>query len=233
MDEENQDVEVEETTEESSPEVNEATEEESTDTPTDESLNQSTEEAPTQDEPKPKEERRGSKASERIQQLIAERNELARKLAGNNQPEQPAYDGVDESSIDPDKFATSVVQKARQEARQEINYQNSLAQAASQFPMVAQSDLVGGRATALMAEGYTPFQAAEMATLEFQQTIETELSKSKIRSTADQRIRQNTGIPSAGRPAPSATFSDTEIANMSPAEYAKNRTAILKQNGIS
>ena len=222
---EEESVQVEETTEVSQPEVN--TEE--TEALTEETQEQSSEETETTAEvetevaPEPK----VSRANERIRELVAQKKELEAQLKSR----EPEIEGVDADGIDPNKFAESLIKKAESVADRKYSYNKAIDEATHKFPEVTENDLVGTRATALMSEGYSPVQAAEIATLEWREQIEKETKKSAQRQQAGAKVRQQASLQSAGKSSPtgSGSFTRSEITNMSASEYTKNAKAINAQ----
>jgi len=214
--EEESSVEVEETTEESLPETNaeesEASEETSqeSDTPSEETINTAEEEAE-----KPK-----SRASERIRELIAQKKALEAQV------QRQEIEGVDETGIDPTRFAQSVEQRANQSAANIAQSTIDYYEAEREFPLVKDNNMVRSRAAVLVDDGYTYRQAAEIATLEW-----NEATGDNKRRQASTNLRQTTQIPSAGKTKvqSSDTFTRAEIAKMSPQEYVKNQNAIQAQ----
>jgi len=223
--EEETSVEVEKTTEESQPEANleeaEASEEQSEDT-----SSEGTENTAEVESKAP----RTSRANERIRELIAQKKELEAQLSVK--PQEPNIEGVDETGIDPNRFAESVLRQAEQKADQRYIFNRAIDEATRRFPEVAKNDLVGTRATALMSEGYDPIQAAEIATLEWREQLEMVNRKSTQRQNAGARMRQGASMSSAGQSGSTSGsdhFTRSEIAKMTPDEYEKNAKAIQSQ----
>lgn len=194
------------------------------DTPSDETENQAEAEA----------ERPVSRASKRIRQLVAEKKAAEMALARERAMSQQAtsqLEGVEPDGLDPNKYAESVARLAEQRADQRYYYNRELDAAAHKFPIVAQDELVGTRATALMNAGYSPMQAAELATLEYQESVKKATQEQKTRKAADQRLRTGATLTNAGRSQSkeSGLFTRSEIAEMSTQEYAKHQDAIQKQ----
>lgn len=214
--EEETSVEVEETTEESLPETN-AEESEALEETTQES-NTSSEETETtakEEAEKPK-----SRASERIRELIAQKKALEARV------QKREIEGVDETGIDPTRFAQSVEERAGQSAAETAKAEIEYYRAEQDFPLVKDNTMVRSRAAVLVDDGYSPYQAAEIASLEW-----TESTGGNKRQKASASMRQSTQIPSAGKTnvKTSDTFTRSEIANMSPQEYVKNQKAIQDQ----
>lgn len=223
--EEERSVEVETTTEESQPEVN--TEE--AEAPESESeVGESSEGTENTAEAEPEKPQKESRASERIRELIAQKKELEARLA---KAPETHIEGVDESGIDPNRFAESVLKQAEAKSDQRYSYNRSIDEARQKFPEVAENELVGTRATALMSDGYTPIQAAEIATLEWRDQIDKAAKKSAQRQNAGDKMRQGASMSAAGKAdkASSGRFTRSEIAAMTPAEYTKNARAIQTQ----
>ncbi len=225
MEEENG-VQVEETTEVSQPEVN--TEE--VEAPTEETQVESSEVTENTAEAEP-ETPKTSRATERIRELIAQKKELEAQNRALKAQSEPQLDGVDETGIDPNRFAESVLKQAEARADQKYSYNRQIDEATQKFPIVAENELVGTRATALMQEGYSPVQAAEIASLEWQDATEKEISRSTQRKQAGANLRAEASIQSAGKAVKtdSGNFTRAEIINMSPADYTKNASAIQAQ----
>lgn len=222
-------VEVEKTTRESQPEENpeeaEAPEEQSEGSSSEETLNTAKEES---GKPEPKR----SRASERIRELNAQKKALEARLQ-QQQIQEPQLEGVDETGIDPQRYAESVKEQARREALNAVQLSQEFNQAFQQFPVVKENNLVRARAAELFDEGYTPVQAAEIASLEFEETQTALSQKSTTRQVAKQKSREGTYIPSAGRPVrEDSEFTEEEISKMSIDEYERNKDAIFKQYGI-
>jgi len=223
--EEETSVQVEETTEESQPETNaeetEASEEQSEDISSEETENTAQVESE-----KPQ---RESRATERIREFFAQKKELEAQLRERTQ--EPQIEGVDETGIDPNRFAESVLKQAEKKADSRYQYNRALDEATRKFPIVAENELVGTRATALMSEGYSPIQAAEIAALEWQDQTEKIIKSSSQRRDAGDKMRQGASINAAGKATSSGSgnFTRSEIANMTPAEYTKNAKAIQMQ----
>lgn len=220
-------VQVEQTTEETQPEAN--TEEAETpevvaEEPTEDISPEEVENTVKAEPEAPK-----SRASERIRELVAQKKELEARL--QKQEQEPQIEGVDETGIDPSRFAQSVMRKAENVADQKYNYNRSIDEARQKFPEVAENELVGTRATALMGEGYSPVQAAEIATLEWKEATDREIKKSTQRKNAGENMRANAVIPSAGKTVKQSdgTFTRAEIAKMTPQEYTRNAPAIQSQ----
>ncbi len=169
-----------------------------------------------------------SRASERIRELIAQKKELEARLA---KAPETHIEGVDESGIDPNRFAESVLKQAEAKSDQRYSYNRSIDEARQKFPEVAENELVGTRATALMADNYTPLQAAEIATLEWREQIDRAAKKSAQRQNAGEKMRQGASMSAAGKAdkASSGSFTRADIAAMTPAEYTKNAKAIQTQ----
>jgi len=221
--EEEKSVEVEETTEESQPEEKpeetEASEEASEDTSSEE-----TEKPAEVETEKPQKE---SRASGRIRELISQKKELEAQLA---EAPKPQLEGIDETGIDPNRFAESVIKQAEEKSDKRYSYNRALDEATRQFPEVADNQLVGTRATALMSEGYNPIQAAEIATLEWNEQVGKATAKSTQRQNAGAKMRQGASM-SAGKSnqAGSSSFTRADIDKMTPQEYTKNAKQIQTQ----
>lgn len=215
--EENESVEVEETTEESLPEENteeaEAPEvEESTEESSEETEN--TAEAETEQPKK-------SRASERIRELVAQKKALEAQLRDR----EPEIEGVDETGIDPNKFADSLSKRTASSAQKVAQETLEYFRAEQDFPVVKDNTFVRSRAGELVDQGFSPYQAAEIAALEWQETTGQE-----TRKKATSNLKQKSQIPSAGKKQSTSTgFSRAEIAKMSPQEYVKNEAAIQAQ----
>lgn len=216
--EEEMSVEVEETTGESQPEVN--TEE--AEAPEAEA-EESSEETGNTAEAEPEAPKRTSRASERIRELVAQKKELEARL----QKQTPQLEGVDETGIDPERFAQSVERRATQTADEAARAALEYYKAETEFPLVKDNTMVRSRASVLVDEGYTPTQAAEIATIEWNETTGNQSAR---RKEASAKMRQTTQIPSAGKAVQSSdTFTRAEIAKMSSSEYVKNASAIQAQ----
>lgn len=215
--EENESVEVEETTEESLPEENteeaEAPEvEESTEESSEETEN--TAEAETEQPKK-------SRASERIRELVAQKKALEAQLRDR----EPEIEGVDETGIDPNKFADSLSKRTASSAQKVAQETLEYFRAEQDFPVVKDNTFVRSRAGELVDQGFSPYQAAEIAALEWQETTGQE-----TRKKATSNLKQKSQIPSAGKKQSSSSgFTRAEIAKMSPQEYVKNEAAIQAQ----
>lgn len=222
--EEERSVEVETTTEESQPEV----QPEETEAPQEETQEQSSEGTENTAEVEPEAPKKESRASERIRELIAQKKELEARLA---KAPETHIEGVDESGIDPNRFAESVLKQAEARSDRRYGYNRAIDEARQKFPEVAENELVGTRATALMSDGYTPVQAAEIATLEWRDQIDKAAKKSAQRQNAGEKMRQGASMSAAGKAdkASSGGFTRSEIAAMTPAEYTKNARAIQTQ----
>jgi hypothetical protein len=217
--EEETSVEVEATTEESQPEAKPEETEASQDI-----SSEGTENTADVEPEAPKK----SRANERIRELVAQKKELEAQLA---QAPETNIEGVDETGIDPNRFAESVLKQAETKADQRYGYNRAIDEARQKFPEVAENELVGTRATALMSEGYNPIQAAEIATLEWRDQVDKVKTKSAQRQSAGEKMRQGATMAQAGKSnkATGGSFTRSEIAKMSPAEYTKNAKQIQSQ----
>lgn len=219
MDEETS-VSVEETTEVSQPETNaEVTEAQET-----EEVEESSEE--TENTAEVKTEKPKSRASERIRELIAQKKALEARL----QEKEPQIEGYDDTGIDPTKFAQSLEKKASLTANKAAQSTVEYYIAEKEFPLVKENTFVRSRAGELVDQGYSPVQAAELASLEWQETTGQEAKKVVQRQKANQNLRNGAQIPSAGKKvASNGNFTRAEIAAMKPQEYVKNQAAIQAQ----
>lgn len=166
--------------------------------------------------------KRTSRASERIRELVAQKKELEAQLK-----RRAPLDGVDETGIDPERFAQSIEIRSSQATAETLEYYK----AENEFPLVKDNTMVRSRAAVLVDDGYTPIQAAEIATLEWNESIGNSAAESAKRKNANAKMRQNTQIPSAGKSIKTSdsSFSRAEIDRMSPQDYVKNASAIQAQ----
>lgn len=217
------DVEEEITSMDSSPEGNDAEESAGSSTSSDETVKQDT--------------TLSAKTTERIRDLIEQRNNSASELAAikgtltTYQP-TPQYDGVTPDGIDPEKFAQSL--------RQDLARQNqALTQNQVQFQIaimevrkdpVMKSKVAQEHVSSLINQGIRPEEALEIYKDDLK-TIEAELlAKNKTRKSATDATREGTSISSTGRSsAPSGTFTWSQIESMPIAEYKANQTEIKRQ----
>jgi hypothetical protein len=214
--EENESVEVEETTEESLPEENTEEVEASEEDTSSEETGEEAETAETESE-QPKK----SRATERIRELVAQKKALEAQLRDR----EPEIEGVDETGIDPNKFADSLSKRTASSAQKVATQTLEYFRAEQDFPAVKDNNFVRSRAGELVDQGFSPYQAAEIASLEWQET-----TGQVNRKQATSNLRQKSQIPSAGKKQSSSTgFSRAEIAKMSPQEYVKNEAAIQAQ----
>jgi hypothetical protein len=159
--------------------------------------------------------------------LIAQKKALEAQLQKRNEPQ---IEGYDETGIDPTKFAQSLEKKASQTASNTAQSTVEYYMAEKEFPLVKENSFVRSRAGDLVNDGYTPFQAAELAALEWQEATGQEAKKVVQRQKASQNLRQASQIPTAGKKVEtSGSFSRSEIAKMSPSDYVKNQSAIQAQ----
>jgi len=223
--EENESAEVEETTEESQPEENteevEAPESESeageSSEETGEADEVEAETAETEAE-KPKKE---SRASQRIRELVAQKKALEAQLRSK----EPEIEGVDETGIDPSKFADSLSKRTASSAQKVATETLEYFRAEQDFPAVKDNTFVRSRAGELVDQGFSPYQSAEIAALEWQET-----TGQATRKQATSNLKQKSQIPSAGKKQSSSNgFTRAEIAKMSPQDYVKNENAIQAQ----
>lgn len=183
----------------------------------------------TESEPAPK---KTSRASERIRELIAERNRY-KEAAERGLPQQPnQIDGVDEDGIDPRRFSQTVVKTAEQRAQEIVQFEMEKAQALQQYDWLRTSEVAQHQVSALIDRGFTPLQAAEIVDLERAQIAEEIAGKSKARKEASQTVRQTAQLPSAGRETVSDGYTDSDIERMDIRDYEKNRAEILKSMGV-
>jgi len=225
--EEETSVSVEATTEESQPETSteetthvEASEE---DTASEETIETPAETQEVETE-KP---RKTSRASERIRELIAQKKALEAQLQIRTEPQ---LEGVDDTGIDPTKFAQSLEKRANQTASNAAQSTVEYYIAEKEFPLVKENTFVRSRAGELVDQNYTPLQAAEMASLEWQEITGQFAQKEVQRQKASQTLRQTSQIPQAGKKVESSSMiSRAEIARMTPGEYVKNQSAIQTQ----
>ncbi len=214
--EEEQSVEVEETTEESQPEENTEEVEASDEDTSSEETGEEAETAETEPE-QPKK----SRASERIRELVAQKKALEAQLRYR----EPEIEGVDETGIDPNKFADSLSKRTASSAQKVAQETLEYFRAEQDFPVVKDNTFVRSRAGELVDQGFSPYQAAEIAALEWQETTGQE-----TRKKATSNLKQKSQIPSAGKKQSSSSgFTRAEIAKMSPQEYVKNEAAIQAQ----
>lgn len=213
--EENESVEVEETTEESLPEEN--TEE--AEAPGGEA-GESSEETENTAEAETEQPKK-SRATERIRELVAQKKALEAQLRSR----EPEIEGVDETGIDPNKFADSLSKRTASSAQKVATQTLEYFRAEQDFPVVKDNTFVRSRAGELVDQGFSPYQAAEIASLEWQET-----TGQVNRKQATSNLRQKSQIPSAGKKqSASSGFSRAEIDKMSPQEYVKNEAAIQAQ----
>jgi hypothetical protein len=214
--EEEQSVEVEETTEESQPEENTEEVEASDEDTSSEETGEEAETAEAETE-QPKK----SRASERIRELVAQKKALEAQLRNRD----PEIEGVDETGIDPSKFADSLSKRTASSAQKVAQETLEYYRAEQDFPVVKDNTFVRSRAGELVDQGFSPYQSAEIAALEWQETTGQE-----TRKKATSNLKQKSQIPSAGKKQSSSSgFSRAEIAKMSPQEYVKNEAAIQAQ----
>jgi len=216
--EENESVEVEETTEESQPEENT---EEAEAPEVEESTEESSEETENTAEAEAEEPKKESRASQRIRELVAQKKALEAQLRNR----EPEIEGVDETGIDPNKFAASLSKRTASSAQKVAQETLEYYRAEQDFPVVKDNTFVRSRAGELVDQGFSPYQAAEIAALEWQETTGQE-----TRKKATSNLKQKSQIPSAGKKQSSSSgFTRAEIAKMSPQEYVKNEAAIQAQ----
>lgn len=220
--EEETSVSVGDTTEVSQPEANESEAVSST-----EESSEGTENTDTSSE------RPVSRASERIRQLIAERNAEAskrRELESRLSEGQTA--GVSADGIDPEVFAKTVVQRATEEARTSANFAMELERAKDVLPALKTDEVTQEFVSSLINQGFAPLKAVEVYQEHLKKVQEDIVNESKRRASAEQASREGTQVAGAGRGKATDGFSPEDIASMSNAEYEKNRTKILAQYGV-
>jgi hypothetical protein len=215
--EENESVEVEETTEEPLPETNT---EEAEASEVEESIEESSEETENTAEAETEQPKK-SRATERIRELVAQKKALEAQL----RQKEPEIEGVDETGIDPNKFADSLSKRTASSAQKVAQQTLEYFRAEQDFPVVKDNNFVRSRAGELVDQGFSPYQAAEIASLEWQET-----TGQVNRKQATSNLRQKSQIPSAGKKqSTSSGFSRADIDKMSPQEYVKNEAAIQAQ----
>jgi hypothetical protein len=219
-------VTVEETTEVIEPETNtEEAEASEKDTPSEETSE--AEEAETETaEAEPAKPKRTSRASERIRELIAQKKALEAQL----RQKEPEIEGVDDTGIDPNRFADSLERRTARTAQTIAQSTLEYYRAEQDFPLVKENNLVRSRAGELVDQGYSPIQAAEIASLEWHEITGQEIKKTTQRKQAASNLRAGAQIPQAGKKvSTSGMFTRSEIDRMKPAEYVKNQAAIQAQ----
>ena len=217
------DVLVDDTTLDSSPEENTDTTDSSEDTSADAPLKA---DKGTRD-----------KANERIRDLVEQRNALAAQLQAVQQGQRPQYqppqfDGVTDEGIDPQKFAASLQAQTLQQTRDVTN-----AQVAFQLEIVEvrkdpvmASQVAQEHVSSLINSGIKPTEALEIYKDDLKRIEAEVLAKSKTRKEANDATREGTTISSSGKSsAPSGTYTWAQIDSMPMDEYRKNQAEIKRQ----
>ena len=218
---ENTDVEVDDTTVDSSLEGNDTDSDSSNDTPAD---------APLKADKSSKD-----KANERIRDLIEQRNALAAQLqAAQGQRTQQEFqpDGVTDEGIDPKKFADSLMRQAalqaNQTSTQQVQFQVEIMEVRKD--PVMKSRVAQEHVSSLINQGIKPTEALEIYKDDLK-TIKAEaLEEQKNRKEANAAAREGTTVPASGKSAtPSGTFTWAQIESMPMDDYRKNQAEIKRQ----
>lgn len=181
-----------------------------------------------------------TRAENRIRETIA-RAKTAEARAAQLERElqtmrgsQQSYEGIDDSGIDPKKYGDSVLEKARAEARLEASQATDrrieALRAEQDFPELKSNRLVQRSAQGYIAEGYTPYQAAQLAMEDFEDFRTSESRNIAKRNEADTAIRRTTYTPKGTNNSKSGhVYTEAEIASMSNDEYEANHDKIMDQ----
>lgn len=177
------------------------------------------------------------KANERIRELIEQRNNLAAQLRAAQSQGAPdktdsTFEGVTPEGIDPEKFAAGLEKRLAGNtaalANQQVLFQVQLVEVRKD--PVMKSKVAQEHVSSLINQGFTPTDALEIYKDDLK-TIEAEiLEKNKVRKEATAASRQGTTLPSSGKTsAPSGTFTWEQVDKMPMEEYAKNQAEIKRQ----
>lgn len=180
-----------------------------------------------------------NRAQERIRETIsrAKRAEQERdyykSLAEGRQARTQDDDGVDDTGIDPTKFAQSLERRTLGKAEQLVTTRLEAIQAEQDFPELKSSRIFQNLAKAYVSEGHTPYEAAMLAKEDYDAELKTRVEDKAKRQTADRNLRSATFSPSGTTTHKAdSDFTEAQIASMSRDEYEKNLPKILKQYGI-
>jgi hypothetical protein len=216
------DVEVDDTTGDSSLEANDAGSESSSDTPAD---------APLKADRSSRD-----KANERIRDLIEQRNALASQLqaaqSGRPQQEQTAMEGVTDEGIDPRTFADGLMKRAAAQTQtttqQAVAFQLEVMDV--QKDPVMKSRVAQEHVSSLINQGIRPAEALEIYKDDLK-TIKAEaLEEARNRKEANAAAREGTTVAPTGRTStPSGSFTWTQIESMPMDDYRRNQAEIKRQ----
>lgn len=170
-----------------------------------------------------------SRAQERIQDLVKERN-YYKQLAQGKQAKSDDIEGVDETGIDPNKFAQSITKRTESAAERIVNTRLEAMQAEQDFPDIKTSKVLQNMAKGYVSDGLSPYEAAAAAYEDYQAEIKTKEQSAAKRVQADKTLRSSSFTPSGNTTGKSEhIFTQEEISRMSPSEYEQNREKIFVQ----
>lgn len=174
------------------------------------------------------------RSNQRIRELIREKNALAAQLAQakGSAPAIP-LDGVTPEGIDPEKYAASVEARARAGARDEsarmANFTREMDRAIAAHPILKDNEVAQLQVSALINQGYSPMEAAEIY-MEDRRSIEEEARSTKAdRKEAGDAARKDAVVPAAGKAPKTTAFTEAQIAAMDNETYKKNQAEIKRQ----
>lgn len=174
-----------------------------------------------------------NRAQERIRETIARAKKAEQEAAyWRNLAQQPQENGVSEDGIDPVRYAEQVKRDTLVATNQSVSVQIEALRAEQDFPELKTSKVLQSMAKGYIADGYKPYEAAQLAYEDYLEEVNNKKEDAKKRSLADKNLRSATYSPQGKKVSPSDGFTPEEIDNMSTSEYEKNKSRILKQYGI-
>jgi len=217
MEEENS-VEVDETTEDSQPEANEEAESTSED-------EDASEDITSEETEKPVEKPKTSRANERIRELVSQKKALESQLK-----EKAQLEGVSDDGIDPAKFGQSIMTNASNEARQAAQFEIEKLEAIKKYSFLENSQPAQLQVSRLINDGFSPLQAAELVSIEREQMMQEASENQKARAQAEVKLKKESQVDKAGRSAKSeGVFTMKQIEKMDVTTYRENIDEINRQ----
>ena len=177
------------------------------------------------------------KANERIRDLIEQRNNLAAQLQqvqnnqGKNTPRYE-YEGVTSEGIDPEKFAASLQQNTLAQTKQitqnEVAFQVELMEVRKD--PVMKSLVAQEHVSSLINRSIRPLEALEIYKDDLKKIEAEFLERNKSRKEATSNTREGTTVISSGKTTTqSGLYTMAQVDAMPIAEYKKNVVEIKRQ----